>query len=608
MDLIPRWTKGVYLGPVWDVGKGSAVLDETSKRITVTTHIRPNLRNAESVAERPVQEFEPPVRRRLRAKATVDEDGIQAKNLKKNATDKARKTLEKEILAEVDALGFKMNVKRPQLREQGGTLDEEGYTTVGAYQHGGKLGVTNFTKEHPDLTAKIARLFDMVFPEKLFTSVTIVKNTKMPLHCDVFNDKRTKNLVIPLDVTQDAGIWEELRPGDQFQGNYMELEVNGKDTPGQVHNLRKEARINPSRWHCAVQEQSGRRVLLAAHTIGSWKKLVADDVKTLEDLGFQVPEEDAEEAAAMRAVCEMNKEAETYEYAVDGDELVQGFSESDPSAEVDEEIRLSAKAAAENLKTYNIEGVLEDLRGADLRVVHTVHQKEVEQNLPTWVSALAAEVAALETIGAVKRRRGKDAKDYLQMPGVTIVPGKAVFTVKPPSKEGEQYRRKARIVSCGNFQPKSSHEENYSGGAAAESVRLGVAEAARRRWWLCNGDISNAFLRAPVPKGTLLALRPLAVLVRAGLAEEGEVWQVQTALYGFRSSPRWWSTYRTETMKNATTRSGYKFIQGVADPDTWRMVSVNGVDIPFFGWGSEGSERFSRTRKSNLYAISFERF
>ena len=584
------------------------MLDETSKRITVTTHIRPNLRNAESVAERPVQEFEPPVRRRLRAKATVDEDGIQAKNLKKNATDKARKTLEKEILAEVDALGFKMNVKRPQLREQGGTLDEEGYTTVGAYQHGGKLGVTNFTKEHPDLTAKIARLFDMVFPEKLFTSVTIVKNTKMPLHCDVFNDKRTKNLVIPLDVTQDAGIWEELRPGDQFQGNYMELEVNGKDTPGQVHNLRKEARINPSRWHCAVQEQSGRRVLLAAHTIGSWKKLVADDVKTLEDLGFQVPEEDAEEAAAMRAVCEMNKEAETYEYAVDGDELVQGFSESDPSAEVDEEIRLSAKAAAENLKTYNIEGVLEDLRGADLRVVHTVHQKEVEQNLPTWVSALAAEVAALETIGAVKRRRGKDAKDYLQMPGVTIVPGKAVFTVKPPSKEGEQYRRKARIVSCGNFQPKSSHEENYSGGAAAESVRLGVAEAARRRWWLCNGDISNAFLRAPVPKGTLLALRPLAVLVRAGLAEEGEVWQVQTALYGFRSSPRWWSTYRTETMKNATTRSGYKFIQGVADPDTWRMVSVNGVDIPFFGWGSEGSERFSRTRKSNLYAISFERF
>ena len=501
LDLIPRWTKGIYLGPVWDVGKGSAVLDETSKRITVTTHIRPNLRNAESVAERPVQEFEPPVRRRLRAKVPVDEDGVQVKRLKKYAPDKARKTLEKEILAEIDALGFKMNVKRPQLREQEGTLDEEGYTTVGAYQHGGKHGVTNFTKEHPDLTAKITQLFEMVFPEELFTSVTIVKNTKMPLHRDVFNDKRTKNLVIPLEVTSDAGIWEELRPGDQFQGNYIELEVNGKDTPGQVHSLRKEARINPSRWHCAVQEQGGRRVLLAAHTIGSWKKLVADDVKTLDDLGFQVPEEDAEEVAAMRAVCEVNKETETYEYAVDEDELVRDFSGGDPTVEVDEEIRLCAKAAAENLYTYNIEGVLEDLRGADLRVVHTVHQKEVEQNLPKWVSALAAEVTALETIGAVKRRRGKDAKAYLQSPGVTIVPGKAVFTVKPPSKEGEQYRRKARIVSCGNFQPKNNQEENYSGGAAAESVSLGVAEAARRRWWLCNGDISNAFFASPCAKG-----------------------------------------------------------------------------------------------------------
>ncbi|CAE7605323.1 RE1 [Symbiodinium sp. KB8] len=577
LDLIPRWTKGVYLGPVWDVGKGSAVLDETTKRITVTTHIRPNLRNAESVADRPVQEFEPPVRRRLRAKGPVDEDGVQVRSLKNNAPDKARKTLEKEILAEIDALGFKLNVKRPQLREQEGTLDEEGYTTVGAYQHGGKHGVTNFTKEHPDLTAKITQLFEMVFPEELFTSVTIVKNTKMPLHRDVFNDKRTKNLIIPLDVTPDAGVWEELRPGDQFQGTYMELEVNGKDTPGQVHSLRKEARVNPSRWHCAVQEQGGRRVLLAAHTIGSWKKLVADDVKILEDLGFQVPEEDAEEVAAMKAVCEANKEVEAHEYTVDGDELVHGFSEGDPTVEVDEEIRLCAKAAAENLYTYNIEGVLEDLRGADLRVVHTVHQREVEQNLPKWVSALAAEVAALETIGAVKRRRGKDAKSYLQSPGVTIVPGKAVFTVKPPSKEGEQYRRKARIVSCGNFQPKNSQEENYSGGAAAESVKLGVAEAARRRWWLCNGDISNAFLRAPVPKGTLLALRPPSVLVRAGLAEEGEVWQVQTALYGFRSSPRWWSTYRTETMKGATTTSGYQFIQGVADPDTWRIVDTSGV-------------------------------
>ena len=38
-----------------------------------------------------------------------------------------------------------------------------------------------------------------------------------------------------------------------------------------------------------------------------------------------------------------------------------------------------------------------------------------------------------------------------------------MYTVNPPNKEGQKYRRKARIVSCGNFQPKSDNEINYSG-------------------------------------------------------------------------------------------------------------------------------------------------
>ena len=65
---------------------------------------------------------------------------------------------------------------------------------------------------------------------------------------------------------------------------------------------------------------------------------------------------------------------------------------------------------------------------------------------------------------AIKRRRGQDAKEYLAQTGVTVVPGKGVFTVKPPSKPGKKFRRKSRIVSCGNFQPKDNAELNYSGG------------------------------------------------------------------------------------------------------------------------------------------------
>ena len=76
---------------------------------------------------------------------------------------------------------------------------------------------------------------------------------------------------------------------------------------------------------------------------------------------------------------------------------------------------------------------------------------------------MSSEVDTLESIKAVKRLRGQAARDYMAQPGAVIVPGKAVYTVNPPNKEGQKYRRKARIVSCGNFQPKSDNEINYSG-------------------------------------------------------------------------------------------------------------------------------------------------
>ena len=124
-----------------------------------------------------------------------------------------------------------------------------------------------------------------------------------------------------------------------------------------------------------------------------------------------------------------------------------------------------------NLYTHGIEDILERLEG-DLRVVHTIHPREVEPVLKKWIPALGDEVTALETIGAVKRRRGKDAQEYLRRPGVTVVPGKAVFTVKSPNKEGSGFRRKARIVGCGNFQPKGNSEGQllrWCGGGVGET-------------------------------------------------------------------------------------------------------------------------------------------
>ncbi|CAE6936905.1 RE1 [Symbiodinium sp. CCMP2592] len=276
-----------------------------------------------------------------------------------------------------------------------------------------------------------------------------------------------------------------------------------------------------------------------------------------------------------RAQVQEHKEVLHLPWVIEDEDVVHNFGEKDSPAEVDEDVIRCAKAAADNLYTYGIEEILSSLQD-ELRVVHTVHPREVDQNLPSWVPALKAEMKTLEDIGAIKRLVGQAAKDYLNLPGVQVVPGKAVYTVKPPNKPEAKYRRKARVVGCGNFQAKDDSEQNYSGGAASEAVRLGVAQAARQVWAICTGDVVSAFLRAPVPQGTLLALRPPAVLVRAGLAQPNEVWSVHMALYGFSSSPRWWGLHRTGIMKKATTPGGLTFHQGVADSEVWQVRDAGG--------------------------------
>ena len=119
----------------------------------------------------------------------------------------------------------------------------------------------------------------------------------MPTHKDVFNDKDSRNLVSPLKVTEGAGVWEELKPGDTFTGRYKEMDIKGVATPGQIHSLRAPVTVNPKRWHCAVQGSEGPRLLLVGHTIGSWRKLKPHMVSQLEESGFALP--DAEDPEAL---------------------------------------------------------------------------------------------------------------------------------------------------------------------------------------------------------------------------------------------------------------------------------------------------------------------
>ena len=102
------------------------------------------------------------------------------------------------------------------------------------------------------------------------------------------------------------------------------------------------------------------------------------------------------------------------------------------------------KAALENLYTTNIEKILDAVdEGNPLKVTHTVDPREVLPVVDKWVSAMQAELTALEQMPAIKRYKGAEAKALTQDPNIVIVPSKLVFTVKPGATPGT-YRRKVR--------------------------------------------------------------------------------------------------------------------------------------------------------------------
>ena len=250
-DLLPHWTNGTHMGPVWDVKGGSAVLEDESKRFTVTTHLRARLHDPGTLSEQEPLKVEPlrPARR-LRDKSAIGADGLAARSLDSEQRPPTRKQMVKDLmnLLSKDPVH---KVKRPQLKNEGTVGANTSYSTVGAYN----FSVTKYTQEAPELTKKVTQLLRHDFPEEVFTSATIIKNAALPTHRDVYNDRSSRNLISPLQVPRGAGVWEELCEGDIYKGKFHMMDVSGNQVPGQVHLLKEPsasvegASTNPRRWH-----------------------------------------------------------------------------------------------------------------------------------------------------------------------------------------------------------------------------------------------------------------------------------------------------------------------------------------------------------------------
>ena len=238
----------------------------------------------------------------------------------------------------------------------------------------------------------------------------------------------------------------------------------------------------------------------------------------------------------------------------------------------------------ESFYTPNVEALLRNLE-APLRVVHNVSPSEVRLHLEEWKQAALTEVNALEGMKAIVRLKGPEATRELQIPGTQVLPATTVFTVKPGS--GDNYfRRKCRVVGCGNFEEKGSGLDLYAGGIPADALRATLIESSSRRYSAFVTDVCNAFLLAPIPEEAKvrILLRPPRILEMMQITSEGELWFIDRAVYGLRQSPKWWGDFRDDTLRTSSwngDRGRTRFVQSTVEGNVCKITTQSGEVVGF---------------------------
>ena len=171
---------------------------------------------------------------------------------------------------------------------QGRFVEDQGISlSLGAYVHGGKVGVTRATKARPQLTRLLCRMLLDRAPDVSFTSLQLLANVSSPVHTDRYNDGL--NFLLPVKLPPHGGnVWLELCEGDHIRGPVHIREHDGQTTAGQHLQLREgvvEA-LNPRRKHATQPWARGTRLVIAAFTSGSQQKLSSEDRDLLASHGL----------------------------------------------------------------------------------------------------------------------------------------------------------------------------------------------------------------------------------------------------------------------------------------------------------------------------------
>ncbi|CAE7228630.1 RE1, partial [Symbiodinium sp. CCMP2456] len=625
-DLAPRWLEGRYLGLSETLRRGHViyVANEDGEKFVHTVNVRVGLEDPVLPEPGLEAELPRPPSRRLRDKSRGSGDVV--------AVSKAQVVTGSEDLKEktLETLSQWSPEEAAVLALQVALSLNPAERIYGVFRHGGRVGLTKATYDKPWVAELFARIFLDRCPEAEFSAVYVSVNTSKELHVDSNNLTGMPNYVCPLALPRSGGdLWIELKGGDVVQGKITEM-IDQRGIPRygciQPLSVGEVVVFNPHKRH-AVLPWKGLRVVLVGYTPGVPQNLKTPEREILSRLGFPVPSGPEEDGMApmlralrVQSLGSSEKVLEEEEH-LDGElvssdgsmlypavcpDYTQDLRISDGSRVAMEEVeywdmylpleegdpqdvpkaliascdRNATVAKAEVGFTKNIEELLGSLTGP-LTVAHNVDPGEATGSFDNWVPAVKKELGSFE--GASRRVRSDDPQVVADLKdGVAkIVPMKVVYTVKPPSEEavsnGQWYRRKARIVACGNMMAESG-EDTYAAAAPAEVVRSSLSVSSLFDWEAAVLDVTAAFLQTPLNevqcKQRILGQPPRA-LVRAGLCHPRELWEFTHAIYGLRESPRWWGEFRDTKMAQLNIVVGtrrIKLLQCRVESSWWRLV------------------------------------
>ena len=629
-DLAPRWIEGRYLGLSETLRRGHLVFvsNDDGEKFVHTVHVRAGLVDPGEVDGHVEAELPEPPPRRIRDKARGSGDVVSVAKVSSVVPEEEFKRRTSDLLEhwsfdEANDLMVQVALAL--------TPNEQKF---GVFRHGGKVGLTRATYDKPWAAELFVQALRRKVPEAEFTAIFVSVNNSREVHIDSNNLVGSSNYLLPVVLPRRGGdIWVELADGDVVRGKVSEMiDQKGHPRYGCSIPLKEGCVtiIDPLRRH-AVTPWSGLRVVIIGYTPGVPQNLRGPEREILARLGFPIPaylgEVGEHMHIAVRAMSVFQGHKQRLQEEVDERDQGAPITASDgtqlwervcngeclnsiktcesedvaceeiehwdmffPLDEASPEDSCKARIASsrddihmkktEVAFTKGIEELLTQLSGP-LTIVHTVDPAEAGQVFERWVPAAQKELSSFSH-AVIKRNSGDpEVKADLQRGSAKVVPMKLVYTVKPPSEDaissGEWFRRKARIVACGNMMEVSG-EETYTGAAPAEVVRSSLAISSRQSWNAGVLDITSAFLQTPLQEVLCrqkILGQPPRVLARAGLCDPQELWEFTHAVYGLRESPKWWGEFRDSQLAQLEVVLGdrrIKLLQCKVEGSWWRMV------------------------------------